>query len=159
MKPQAIKLPYVFRMNLPHNFPPLKELLVQDYRVRYLSELKRWLGPRLGWLRIRNGQIHFEPFAEGLFAPNVLPFGNSAILLFHEMIESPKNPLYIRSPRCFAFRFQSNGKWRPIHLAKVQPLPDGCHQNAIGDFDGDGLADIVFRNDGVQMAYPPLTVV
>lgn len=159
--PHAMQLEHVFGMDLPHNSPPLKELLVQDYKTRYLSELKRWLGPRLGWLRMRNGQIHFEPFAEGEYEICLLPYSDSMVLVFSEILAAPKNPHrfdFFRSHRKFAFRLQPDGTWKPIDSAKVKPLPDDYHQNAIGDFDGDGLADIVFRDDSVQMVHPPLTV-
>ncbi len=151
--PQVTQLPYVCRLNFPTDLPPMQAMFVEDSEWRK-SVLRLWITKRLGWLKVRNGQINFEPFCKAeKFNHWLFTNGKVATLLIFVYQWHPllfRQPISVPKER-FAFRLKPDGTWLPIDSKKVRSLTVVGDRKAAGDFDGDGLIDIVqFRSQLFQ---------
>ncbi|MEZ8218236.1 hypothetical protein B0813_001773 [Candidatus Fervidibacteria bacterium JGI MDM2 SSWTFF-3-K9] len=139
-KPKATQLPYVcyfvywWSWDLSSLLPLQRSVLVEEGELLSLSPTKEWRTQRLGWLKIVEGQLTFEP---------LLTVKGRVTL---HLIAAEKLPtmLFINDgTRSFAFRLQPNGTWQPIDPKRVRPI----HGQYFGDFDGDGLRDAIMTRE------------
>lgn len=143
-KPQLTQLPYVCRLSFSDELPSLRAVLVEEGELRDYSESLEWSLRRLGWLRMRNSQIQFEPIcAPGRFVQQLLYSGKMATLLISYRPEYI--PLLFQPQRApvkrFSFRLSSDGTWQTVNPKKVRVPVSNMGQFAAGDFDSDGLMD------------------
>jgi len=139
--PQLTQLPYVCRLRFPVDLTPLQEVPVENGEWKDFGKFREWLPRQLGWLRIRDGQIHFKPlcapeqFTRHRLIDNILvAFVYPRRLLHSDVIPRVPN---------FAFRLNPNGTWQSVDLKKAHALVSSTAQVLTGDFDGDGLIDII----------------
>ncbi|MCX7968965.1 MAG: hypothetical protein N3B10_10850, partial [Armatimonadetes bacterium] len=79
--PKLEQLPYVCRLNFPSHLQ-FSELFVEWGEWHDFGNFRKWLPRKLGWMRIRNGQVCFEPICETQrFTQHLLSFNKSLTLL------------------------------------------------------------------------------
>jgi len=129
-KPNATQLPYVCRWNrdFSSSLPPQRSVLVEEGKLLSLGLRKEWKVQRLGWLKMVGKQLTFKP----LFTVK----GQ----VTHRLIADEKL-LLLHYTRPFAFRLQPDGVWKPVDPKIVQRLLTSGYP--WGDFDGDGLRDVI----------------
>ncbi|MFN3422515.1 MAG: hypothetical protein ACK40X_12405, partial [Armatimonadota bacterium] len=145
-KPKATQLPYVCRLNFPKTLPLLRTVPVEEGEWREFVNSREWISKRLGWLQMRGGKLHFEPFcATGLFTQQLVVNDKTAFLfVFNTLrgVRSVHSPSPINKSQRFAFRLHPDGTWQRLDTTKIHSIDD---LKPTGDFDGDGLMDTVIR--------------
>ncbi len=157
-KPQTTQLPYVCRLNFPKILPPLKAVPVEEGEWREFVNSREWISKRLGWLEMRDGKIHFEPFcATGSFAQQLVTNDKTALLFVFNMLKgvrSVNSSSPVHRSQHFAFRMHPDGTWQRLDPTKIHSIDN--LQPTTGDFDGDGLIDKVrhqFRHKRLEVCW------
>ncbi|GBD00216.1 hypothetical protein HRbin17_02754 [bacterium HR17] len=149
--PKVTQLPYVCRLTFPTTLPPLRAVPVEDGEWRDFGAFRQWLPRRLGWLQMRDGKMHFEPFcATGQFTQQLVTGSETATLfIFNDLRLISSSPSTVQRQRNlsqrFAFRLHPDGTWQRLDPMKIRPPTRNYVLTAAGDFDGDGLTDTVIH--------------
>jgi len=144
-KPQAEQLPYVCRLPFPEHLPPLRAVLVEEGEWTARSSRTMWYSLRWGWLTLEGDRPKFVPLISTrarvhcYFARSSNKQTDTLVIAYSNLLSSSP------SMHRFVFQAQPDGTWRPLPLSKPLRLfsPFTKGREWLGDFDGDGLLDMV----------------